>query len=245
MTLPHRYELKYLVPERIAQAIRQAAAPDIQPDAHSAAHPHDGYRVCSLYLDSRDLLLYRHTDEGRHRRFKLRLRAYNDEHNSPVFCEIKHRHGQVIVKQRVLVPRAAVEEALLGHVCSYSELLRSGCTDDTNCAEAWREFWRLRDQIGAFGRLYVLYQREAYVGRQEQHARLTFDRQLLGCRYNPGDPLQIPTAGSSPTRQGVVLELKFEERFPIWMHQLVQRFQLERTSMPKYIECVRACGLLR
>ena len=245
MTLPHRCELKYLVPERIAQAVREAAAPHIQPDEHSTTQPQAGYPVCSLYLDSPDWLLFRHTVEGRQQRFKLRVRLYDDQPDAPVFCEIKHRHGQVIVKQRVLVPRAAVNEALHGRTCEYSELLPSGCVNDSDCAAVWREFWRMRDQINAVGRMYVLYKREAYVGCREPQARVTFDRQLLGSPCIPGEPLQVPTTGAAPVVRGVVLELKFDERFPHWMHQLIQRFQLERASMPKYVECVRACGLLR
>lgn len=245
MTLAHRCELKYLVSERIAQAVRDAAAPHIQPDEHSVTQPHDGYPVCSLYLDSPDWLLFRHTTEGRQQRFKLRVRLYDDQPNSPVFCEIKHRHGQGIVKQRVLVPRAAADEALLGRVRGYSELLSSGCVNDTDCADVWREFWRLRDQINAVGRLYVIYKREAYVGRHESQVRVTFDRQLVGSPFRVGEPLQMPTTGAAPPFRGVVLELKFDARFPHWMHQIVQRFQLERASMPKYVECVRACGLLR
>jgi hypothetical protein len=37
---------------------------------------------------------------------------------------------------------------------------------------------------------------------------------------------------------GVVLELKFTDRFPNWMHDCVQIFNLRRTTMPKYVECV-------
>lgn len=245
MPLPHRCELKYLVPERIAQAVREAAAPHMQPDEHSQTRPLDGYPVCSLYLDSPDWLLFRHTVEGRRQRFKLRVRLYDDQPGSPVFCEIKHRHGQVVVKQRVLVPRAAVDDALLGRVCEFSECSGTGRAEDADSAAVWREFWRLRDQIAASPKLYVIYKREAYLGRQDNHARVTFDRQLLGSPCIPGEPLQVPTTGAAPAVSGVVLELKFDERYPYWMHQLIQRFQLERASMPKYVECVRACGLLR
>jgi len=245
MSLPQRYELKYLVPERIAQAVREAAAPYVQPDEHSPADPRDGYPVCSLYLDSLDWLLFRHTVEGRRQRFKLRVRLYDDHPDSLAACEIKHRHGQVVVKQRVLVPRTIVEEALLGHVREFAEFSGIDSADYSESSAVWREFWRLRDQIAAAPKLYVIYKREAYLGRQDRHARVTFDRQLLGSGYLSGQLLRVPPTGIAPAVRHVVLELKFDERFPHWMHQLVQRFQLERVSMPKYVECVRACSLLK
>lgn len=242
--LPRRCELKYLVPERIACAVRDAAAPHLRPDEH-ASQPHVGYPVCSLYLDSPDWALFRHTAEGRAQRFKLRIRLYDSQPDSPVFCEVKHRHGQIIIKQRVLVSRSDVQAALLGRSTVDVHFDNFGGTNHADRANAWREFWRLQRQLRATGRVYVVYNREAYVGRDDSHTRVTFDRQLLGKPYSLGELLRVPTSGSSPPLRDVILELKFDGRFPAWMHQLVQRFQLERASMPKYVECVRACGLLR
>jgi len=39
---------------------------------------------------------------------------------------------------------------------------------------------------------------------------------------------------------GIVLELKFTDRFPNWMRQMVQTFNLFRTSMAKYVTCAMA-----
>ncbi len=40
-----------------------------------------------------------------------------------------------------------------------------------------------------------------------------------------------------------MLELKFEDRPPAWMHTLVQTFNLERVSVCKYCTLVDAMGL--
>ena len=51
------------------------------------------------------------------------------------------------------------------------------------------------------------------------------------------------TCRKQVTRQkwtGCVLEIKFTDRFPSWTQELVQTFNLRRTSMPKYVECVDA-----
>jgi hypothetical protein len=42
-----------------------------------------------------------------------------------------------------------------------------------------------------------------------------------------------------PKLGGVVLELKFTNRFPNWMRQMVGIFDLERTSVAKYVSCTR------
>lgn len=72
---------------------------------------------------------------------------------------------------------------------------------------------------------------------------MTFDRQLLAGRYRQGDALEWPTDGLRPDVGGVILELKFTDRFPDWMREMVQAFNLQRTSVPKYIHCVNEIGI--
>jgi hypothetical protein len=43
-----------------------------------------------------------------------------------------------------------------------------------------------------------------------------------------------------PEIAGVILELKFTDRFPIWLRQMVRHFDLVRVSMAKYVSCVMA-----
>jgi hypothetical protein len=109
---------------------------------------------------------------------------------------------------------------------------------------ALHRFCSLRDSLGAVGVSYVTYRREAYVARGSEHLRVTFDRDLRGGPFH-GDELRVPQELAHPRLPGVVLEFKFTDRFPRWMHELVQVFSLERCSVPKYVHCVEALGLAR
>ena len=75
---------------------------------------------------------------------------------------------------------------------------------------------------------------------------MTFDRQLRGSPYRQGDGIALPSTGTYPTignDDRVILELKFTDRFATWMRKLVQEFNLQRTSVPKYVHCVDEMGL--
>jgi hypothetical protein len=109
--------------------------------------------------------------------------------------------------------------------------------------DALNRFCNLSKSIDARGAAYVVYTREAYVSPDSDQVRVTFDRDLYGGLYYPGEELYVPADGIRPEK-GIVLELKFTDRFPTWMHELVQIFQLERTSYPKYCYCVEELGLL-
>src|SRR6266571_5028038 len=110
-----RFELKYLIPEATALLVRDFVRSYLAMDEFSVGRPNYSYTVHSLYLDSDDLKLYWRTINGDKNRFKLRLRYYSVNQESPVFFEIKRRMNNCIMKQRGGVRHDAIEPLLTGH----------------------------------------------------------------------------------------------------------------------------------
>ena len=79
--------------------------------------------------------------------------------------------------------------------------------------------------------------------RAADQLRVTFDRQIQGATFDGRMGLAPPVAGVAAKVNGVVLEIKFVDRFPQWMRDLVSAFNLQRCSMPKYVHCVDALGI--
>jgi hypothetical protein len=233
-----RYELKYWVSEGTAQAIRDFGRAYLAPDDHYIEGT-VGYPVHSLYLDTAELTLYSQTIQGLKNRFKLRIRFYDDEPDSPAFLEVKKRTTNVISKERCGISKEGASQLLQGNWPHESTLL----DDRVKTQLALQSFCQLRDRVAAVGAHYVSYSREAYVSPFSDHVRVTFDRELYGGYYSNGDPLMIPKKQNKISMPGVILELKFTDRFPGWMGDLVRVFNLERTSVPKYVDCIEAAGL--
>ena len=233
-----RYELKHLIGESRAQAIRSYVRMYLSPDQHMKPDQPLGYRVSSLYLDSSKFKLYQQTTAGMRNRFKLRIRFYDDNPESPAFLEIKRRQNTVILKQRAQVTREAVMRVLKGAAPDPDMLFEDRW--DAKSLNALHNFCRLRDEIGAIGKTYVAYLREAYVNPESDHVRVTFDRQLQGGSYESETPLKLPPFLTDAGSDLVILELKFTDRFPGWMAELVRSFNLQSISVPKYIDCVDA-----
>jgi hypothetical protein len=235
LTSWQRFECKYLVPESVAAQVRAQLLPFLQPDDHAAAWPGFTYPVATLYLDGSDLHLYRQTVEGEKKRFKLRIRAYSDDPGVPVFAEIKRRHDGVVRKQRCPVPRAtlaAVAAADAAAVPGLSPAMQA----------ALDEFCRLVQFQRARPNVVVRYDREAYVAISARDTRVTFDRRLRALASDaPELPLRDGRMRPVPV-PGVVLELKFTDRCPPWLLQVVQRFELRRISFSKYCRSVDRVG---
>lgn len=232
-----RTELKFSISEQTAAGIKQYLGSSLRRDANGTGHGPEGYPVCSVYLDSNDARLYGQTIGGNRNRFKLRVRIYDDDPNHPAFAEIKRRDGQVIKKQRAAVTRSAASALLRGSHPTH-DLLAPQASKSGSDFNALQEFCRLRDKIGAIGTTYVSYLRDAYVSPDGNDWRATFDRRLCTMPYRCGEEITIPgTPLHTKHYDTVVFELKFTDRFPQWMVELVRTFNLQPVSFPKYVNC--------
>ena len=101
-------------------------------------------------------------------------------------------------------------------------------------------FCDLKTSINATGCAFVSYLREAYVSPYDDSVRVTFDRMISAGPYYKTLNVKFLDSWLQPPIEGVVLELKFTDRFPLWMRDLVRSFNLWRGSMAKYVFCTES-----
>jgi hypothetical protein len=118
-----RFELKYLIHEKTARAVRDFIGSYLVLDPFGVGQPDLSYPVHSLYLDSDDLTIYWETINGNKNRYKLRVRYYDDQPGSPVFFEIKRRMNNAILKERGAVRRDAAGAMLAGQLPDWSQIM--------------------------------------------------------------------------------------------------------------------------
>jgi hypothetical protein len=228
-----RYEFKYVIDENTARKVGEFVLAFLEPDRYTVGREGLGYAVHSLYLDSPNLFTMWAVLNGEKNRFKLRARFYDE--SGPVFCEIKRRVNLVILKQRTVVRRDAVQHVLEGAPPSHNVLVEP---ENLRQLNALRNFCLLRDRIHARPSAYTTYMREGYEKLGDNAVRVTLDRRLRASKYHGGLDIADVEAWAGLEMDGVVLELKFTDRFPDWMHTLVQWCNLTRTGFAKYVKCV-------
>ncbi len=232
-----RREIKYIIREEVALAIRSFLSSYLEPDEFAKGKPDNSYAVHTLYLDSNLLATYRAANDGDRNRFKLRIRYYDDNPASPVCFEIKHRINEGIVKQRARVRREAVHSLLAGESPSPDHL------------HAWNprqwvdlvDFWQLVERLQAAPRAHNAYLREAYVNG-EATVRVTIDRAV---RMGPEFGGELGTTIDDAVEvfpHVVILELKFTDRMPTWLIEMVRGFDLKSSGAAKYVQGVVMLG---
>ena len=232
-----RFELKYVVPERTALAIRRFVSCYLKPDEFAASLPNHSYPVHSLYLDSEELTTYQAVQCGEKNRFKLRIRYYSDS-DKTVYFEIKRRTNEVISKLRAKVRRESVAELLAGRPPQLHHL----ASPNGKQMYALQEFCRLMHQLRATPRSHVAYLREAWMTPGGNSLRVTFDRQVecepeFGCTLGTKFGTAI-----APFERNVIMELKFVDRLPNWCVEMIRALGLVRGGAPKYAQGVLLLG---
>lgn len=233
-----RFELKYIIREDVALAVREFVRSYLQIDEFGARFPDLSYPVHSLYLDSDQLTTYWHTINGNKNRYKLRLRFYADKSAAPVFFEIKRRVNDAILKQRGGVRRGAVDWLLSGHLPEPDHLV----SQDPKHLVAIQRFCELMTEIRAVPKAHVAYLREAWISPHNNAVRLTMDRNV---RCDPEPSASLSCEMQRPVvvfGENVVLELKFTGRYPNWFGEMVRIFGLTQCAAAKYADGVAILG---
>jgi len=232
-----RFELKYLISETTAQRLRDFVRCYLAMDEYGVGRPNYSYPVHSLYLDSDDLKIYWRTVNGDKNRFKLRLRYYSDNPDSPVFFEIKRRMKDVILKQRGGVRQTAVALLLQGHLPGPEHML----TKDPGSLVAVQRFQQLMFELDAKPKSHIYYKREAYVADNDE-VRVTMDRDVWA-EPHLEPTIKVKMAKPVHSYAGfVILELKFTNRFPNWFRELVRVADTMQCGAAKYVAGVGLIG---
>ncbi|MEX0719791.1 MAG: polyphosphate polymerase domain-containing protein [Balneolaceae bacterium] len=227
-----RFELKYIISEQKAQSMRYFVQNYLTIDAYGATQPRRSYPVHSLYLDSPSFQTYQDTINGNRNRYKLRVRHYEGDKKGSVFLEMKRRYDRVISKKRAEIPREHLEDIMYGHLPTMDHLVQK--TDKQ--LDSLRYICRLINMLNAKPQVHVAYYREAYELENSNSVRITFDRDV---RTEYVKNLRLSTDLAKPIsvfRNNVILELKFTNRYPHWMNEMIQIFELRRESAAKYVD---------
>lgn len=217
------YELKFVLPDVQVDAVLDWAREHLPADPHASWSADETYRICSVYLDTDDLAVYRR--QPGFTGSKYRLRRYGGEET--IYLEEKRKCRGWVSKVRTGISEA--ELALLQ-------------TPDLPAEWAGVWFRQALTEQQLRPRCQVAYCRLAREGETEgEPVRLTIDRHIECSRV----------AGLLPDRQFepqarislTLLELKFRNGLPRLFKGLVRTFGLSPVATSKYRHAAQACGL--
>lgn len=234
-----RYELKYVASQPEFHHLEERLREVMDIDRHARD---GGYRVNSLYYDTRDFAAYFEKLDGIDLRTKVRLRYYGDIVSradlaeAAVFLEAKHRLDQHTRKERL---RLSGEQAARLAGRPVLAPLEEG-DDPGESHEPLSYLERVTMNRNLEPKCIISYYRQPFTCPINPRLRVTCDNdvRVLG----PGDIYR------SPVEEGVrilpeslcVVEVKFDWAIPTWILEIIRDCGLQIRRFSKYCSGVEA-----
>jgi len=219
-----RWELKYVVTIKQMYQLMGAVEPYVVMDENG----NDGvYKIKSLYFDSYDFRYYHEKINGNKFRQKVRLRGYGDiKNDDDVFFEIKQRYNSTVQKRRVGLKLDDAYELIDDELMDKDKYSKKKL-------KVLEEIKYLSSMHSLQPKAIVSYDRKAYMGKYEDGLRITFDTNLKCRKTNMN--LEQKSSEQYFIHPGyAVLEIKTNEKVPIWLISIIQRFSVEAERVSKY-----------
>ena len=210
-----RYEKKYLMTAGQYEALWAELSPRLRPDEYFSS------TVCSLYYDTDDYSLIRHSIQKPVYKEKLRLRSYGvPGEESPVFVELKKKFKGIVYKRRIELEKSAAAAWLSG----------GPAPDDSQIS---REIDWVINRYELSPKIIICCDREAWVDRENSELRFTFDKNI---RYREDElDLSLGDRGRLLLEDGsVLMEIKMPETSPLWLAELLSRHKVFPAGFSKY-----------
>ena len=219
----YRHELKYYITYNDYMMLKQRMSAVMNRDKNT--NENGEYFIRSLYFDDIDDFAFREKLDGVDERDKFRLRTYNYSQDVAKL-ERKHKQNGYILKDSITLSRNECDMFLNGQ---YNFLLERN-------EKFSKELFRIFTQRIFKPRVIVDYMREPYVFPLGD-VRVTFDKDIRTA-YRSTDIFdsKIPTYPVI-TEGAVVLEVKFNDILPSFIHSVLQIDSPLRSAVSKYCIC--------
>ena len=210
-----RFEKKYLMTAGQYAALWAELSPRLRPDEYFSS------TVCSLYYDTEDYSLIRHSIQKPVYKEKLRMRSYGvPGEESLIFVELKKKFKGIVYKRRIELEKARAELWLSG----------GPAPDDSQIS---REIDWVLHRYELSPKIVICCDREAWVDSENSALRFTFDKDI---RYREEElDLSMGSHGRHLLEEGsVLMEIKMPETSPLWLAELLSRHGVFPAGFSKY-----------
>lgn len=218
----NRYEKKYMIKKSLKDTILKELQEHIKQDDHQTS---SYYTICNIYYDTIDDEIIKRSISKPVFKEKLRLRSYLQEgQSSLLFLEIKKKVNGFVNKRRTLITQEEANMLIMKKVMPIRK-------EYHNLQVLNEIYYYVRDKE-LIPKISISYDREAYFSIENPDFRLTFDDNITSRRDHVN--LGRTNTDQEILEDYVLMELKTSTSIPLWMTQVLSKYQLYGNSFSKY-----------
>lgn len=209
-----RIEKKYLLDDRQYRRFMNDIHPYIVEDIYPTSS------IYNLYLDNhRYDMLYRSMEKPPFKE-KLRIRSYQEvtSWEDEVFLEVKRKSDHVVSKRRIAM--------------TYGQCLQFLQQPNRRDSQMQREFSYMLQYYRPQPRIFLAYDRFSYVAKHTPGLRITLDYHIRS-RFAYLSLCNHSSDAMLFHKDMMLLEIKAESCYPLWLSQTLSKLQLYPLSFSK------------
>lgn len=214
-----RHEKKYIVSAEQYRLLLDELEPYMQYDQYGL------HTIMTIYYDTEDYSLIRHSLDKPTFKEKLRLRSYGQpDKNDLIYLELKKKLGGITYKRRMPIT-----------LQSANQYLEKGIVPEENIddPQTFGEINWFIQQINVGPKVALSYERIALCGRTDADLRMTFDADIRWRDHHLD--LSEGDYGSLLTEPDTrLLEIKTLGALPLWLCRLLSALKIYPVSFSKY-----------
>lgn len=214
-----RKEIKYVISYQKWKNLLHELEPFMKLDKYGK------HLITNIYYDTQTWYLIRHSMSRPVYKEKVRLRSYGvPTEREQVFMELKKKYKGVVYKRRTDLRLNQAERFLAHEPVTAAHINR----------QIMHEFEAVLNTYPDLKpAMYLSYERMAYVGKEDDSVRITFDQDIL---YRTDDlSLMAGSYGESILQQNeLLMEIKISGGMPIWLANILSENQIFPSKFSKY-----------
>ena len=185
------------------------------------------YNIYSIYYDTLNNDVIRHSISKPYYKEKLRLRSYNTPTSldDKVFLELKKKINGIVNKRRVVMT--------LGQVYDFLQNNKKPDFDDYEKRQVIKEIEYYLSKNNVHPNVNIGYSRKALFGKDDKGFRVTFDSHITARR----DDLYLSSGCFGEDILGenkYLMEVKFIGSIPVWVTKILSDLKIYNTHYSKY-----------
>lgn len=210
-----RNELKYLITIEQYNKFKYYIEQYLEKDQYYKT------KIKNIYYDTSDYLLIRRSIDKPIYKEKIRIRTYNEGINPNVFVEIKKKFNSVVYKRRVELP----------YIEAIKLLNQEEIKEENQIINEIKYFISFYNNLKPM--LYLSYDRLSYYSKDDKNLRITFDFNIEWLQ-NKIDFVQNLPGNKILEPNYILMEIKTEMGYPLWLNEFLSNNKIYKTSFSKY-----------
>ena len=186
------------------------------------------YFVRSLYFENKENDNFYEKIDGLKFRKKYRIRSYSKSFNKNIFLEQKAKDNDRVFKKRISLKKNIFDKIIKNQINDVN-------FKSSNEINFYEDFTFKVLKKKEYPKIIIDYDRKPLISDYDSFFRISIDYNLVARNINMDKKIDCLVDHK-------IMEVKFFRRIPLWFHRIIQKYNLRRVSVSKFVVGMKLMG---